>query len=100
MRDVDNRSRFPHRLSMPDEKRNEPETAALGPIIPFRTACGLACITRTTGHDYIAAGKWQAVKVGARTMVTRESFDAWLRSLPRVISKRGERANRPQVVTS
>lgn len=38
---------------------------------------------RTKTYDMIATGKIQAVKIGPRTMITRESAERWAASLPR-----------------
>ena len=99
MRDNDENNQSPSLLGRNISLQIEPITGAFGPLMPLKTACSLACITRTTGHEYISTGKWEAVKVGARTMVTRKSFDDWLSSLPRVISRRGERSARLSAIS-
>lgn len=46
--------------------------------------CSRYGIGRTTAYQEIAAGRLRAVKVGRRTLITRDAAEAWLASLPSV----------------
>jgi excisionase family DNA binding protein len=44
--------------------------------------CNRYAIGRTTTYREIAAGRLRAVKAGRRTLIPRESAEAWLAALP------------------
>jgi excisionase family DNA binding protein len=48
-------------------------------IEEFRTAFSIG---RSVVYDEIRAGRLRALKVGARTLITRDDAIAWLRNLP------------------
>lgn len=44
--------------------------------------CKVAGVGKTTVYQEMAAGRLKAKKVGARTLITAESGQAWLDNLP------------------
>jgi excisionase family DNA binding protein len=46
--------------------------------------CSRYGVGRTTAYQEIAARRLRAVKVGRRTLITRDAAEAWLASLPSV----------------
>ncbi len=45
---------------------------------------------RSATYELLKARKLEAVKVGKRTLITRESAEAWLEQLPRYTSQTAE----------
>ncbi len=56
-------------------------------LIPVREAFDKIRVGVTTGYALIAQGRLAAVKLGSRTMVTAESLNAFVESLPAFVSK-------------
>lgn len=48
--------------------------------------CKENAISKATAYRQIASGHLQAHKVGARTVITRSAAQAWLESLPKLVS--------------
>ena len=73
---------------MPDKMFKNPKRAYSIPEI-----CEASGVGRSTVYGALASGKLAASKVGRRTIVTSESFDSWIASLPRAnFVKSGEAA--------
>ena len=47
--------------------------------------CDLYDLSRTTAYDLIIAGKLDGRKVGKRTLISRESAEAWFKTSPKFV---------------
>ena len=79
------KSRYGYRDAI---KRAEMQTSseALAPaMLPIPAACRYSGFTRSRLYLEIKAGRVDARKAGRRTLITRESLDALLASLPKAV---------------
>ena len=47
--------------------------------------CELYQLSRTTAYDLIIAGELDGRKVGAKTLISRESAEAWFKTRPKFV---------------
>ncbi len=73
-------------------ERSEIKTDRDGPpprAFPLSEFCRIYGIGRTLAYDEIADGRLRAVKVGRRTLITRDAAEEWLAGLARLRSRGG-----------
>ena len=58
-------------------------------LIPLKAASHYAGIGMTKAYDLIDSGSLVAVKIGVKTLITRESLESYIANLPRVTLTRG-----------
>lgn len=64
------------------------ELAPDAKLIPINTFCAQYGMSRSAAYALLSSGVLVGLKVGARTMLTAASINAWLNKLPRFESQR------------